>query len=339
VRTGTACFDIPPVLRDLRADARLFGIFESTRGEAGVSALQADGDHQSPVHSLMSGGPGGPTVLRILLGGQLRRLREYNGISRDDAGDAIRASGSKISRLELGRVGFKERDVADLLTLYGVGDVKERDALLRLAAQANAPGWWHQYNDILPSWFEAYLGLEEAASKLRIHETRFVPELLQTSDYAYAATALTHPDASPNEIERRVSLLLRRQQILDRPDPSQLWVVVDEAALRRQVGDRRIMRGQLSALIEAVASAKVIVQVVPSHHSAVAALMTPFSLMRFAEPSLPDVVYLEQLTSALYLDKPSDVTVYKKCLDRLSVNASPPTSAARILAETLKEIG
>jgi transcriptional regulator with XRE-family HTH domain len=304
-----------------------------------VSALEAEGNDpsQDQVHQLTSGGPGGPTVLRILLGGQLRRLREHNKISRDDAGEAIRASGSKISRLELGRVGFKERDVADLLTLYGVTDTNERGVLLRLAAQASAPGWWHQYNDILPPWFEAYLGLEEAASHLRIHETRFIPELLQTPDYAHAAIAMGRPDAGESEIERRVSVLLRRQEILRRPDPPQVWTVVDEAALRRCVGGKRVMRGQISALIEAVASARVTVQVVPSHLSAVAALMMPFSLMRFAEPGLPDVVYLEQLTSALYVDKRADVNVYKECMDRLSVNASPPRSAARILAELLKE--
>ena len=127
---------------------------------------------------------GGPTVLRITLGGQLRRLRERNGISREAAGEALRASDAKISRLELGRVGFKERDIADLLTLYGVQDADEREAFLNLARQANSPGWWHQFNDLLPSWFETYLGLEQSATVIRSYQPQFVHGLLQTEDYA-----------------------------------------------------------------------------------------------------------------------------------------------------------
>lgn len=280
----------------------------------------------------------GPTVLRILLGSQLRRLREANGLSREDAGEAIRASGSKISRLELGRVGFKKRDVGDLLTLYGVADAGERETLLELALQANAPGWWHRYSDILPPWFEVYIGLEEVASALRIHETRFVPELLQTEDYAAAAFELSHPGATSTEIERRVDVLMRRQQILSRLNAPQLWAVVDEAALRRQIGGKVVMRAQLVALIDAVRSMDATVQVVPPHRSAITALNGPFSLLRFAEPSLPDVAYLEQLTSALYLDKSTDLAVYKRCMDRLSVNASPPAATADILEVILKEL-
>nr|WP_211329035.1 helix-turn-helix transcriptional regulator [Thermomonospora umbrina] len=280
----------------------------------------------------------GPTVLRILLGAQLRRLREANGISREDAGEAIRASGSKISRLELGRVGFKERDVADLLTLYGVNDPGERETLLALGRQANAPGWWHHYNDILPPWFEVYIGLEEAAAKLRIHETRFVPELLQTEDYARAALALSHPEAPAEEIERLVSVRMHRRRILRRPDAPQLWTVVDEAALRRRPGGAGVLRAQLEALLDAVHERHVTVQVMPVARGALAAVTGPFSLLRFAEPSLPDVVYVEQLTSALYLDKPADLVHYKKRLDRLSVQALPPTATPGVLMEILGEL-
>ncbi|HEX2315177.1 MAG TPA: helix-turn-helix transcriptional regulator [Thermomonospora sp.] len=288
------------------------------------------------VHDLAQSGP---TVLRILLGAQLRRLREARGISREQAGDAIRASGSKISRLELGRVGFKERDVADLLTLYGVTDSGERETLLALGRQANAQGWWHHYNDILPPWFEVYIGLEEAAAKLRIHETRFVPELLQTEDYARAALALSHPEAPDHEIERRVSVRMRRQRILDRPDAPQLWAVVDEAALHRRPGGAAVQRAQLEALAEAVRARHVTVQVMPVARSALAAVTGPFTLLRFAEPSLPDVVYVEQLTSALYLDKPADLVQYKKRLDRLSVQAMPPTATPGLLARILDDLG
>src|SRR5216684_2692185 len=164
-----------------------------------------------PARSLIAPpGGGGPTVLRILLGAQLRRLREAERISLEEAGNVIRASHSKMSRLETGRVGFKDRDIADLLTFYGVTDEQELDALRALARRANAPGWWHDYSDILPSWFEAYVGLEEAATQIRACEVQFVPGLLQTKDYARAVTLLGHAAASAREIERRASLRRRR---------------------------------------------------------------------------------------------------------------------------------
>ena len=182
------------------------------------------------------GGSGGPTVLRILLGANLRRLRESRGITREDAGWQIRASESKISRMELGRVGFKERDVADLLSYYGLNDGAERDRLLALARDANQPGWWHHYSDVLPQWFQSYIGLEAAASLIRNYEVQFVPGLLQTRDYARSVVKLGHPRATPEEIERRVDLRMTRQQVLSRPDPPQFWAVVDEGALRDCVG-------------------------------------------------------------------------------------------------------
>src|SRR2546423_5257397 len=183
------------------------------------------------------GAAGGPTVLRILLGTQLRRLRETRGVTREDAGWEIRGSESKISRMELGRVGFKERDVADLLTLYGVHDPTERDALLNLARQANNPGWWHRYSDVLPTWFQSYLGLESSAALIRTYEVQFVPGLLQTPDYARAVIKLSHGHESAEEIERRVDLRMRRQEILRRGDePPTLWVVIDDASLRRPIG-------------------------------------------------------------------------------------------------------
>src|SRR4051812_43121825 len=208
-------------------------------------------------------GGGGPTVLRILLGAQLRHLREASNIGRDEAGYAIRASGSKISRLELGRVGFKERDVADLLTLYGVEDSQRREALLSLANRANVPGWWHNYADILASWFEVYVGLEEAASRIRAYEVQFVPGLLQTEEYARAVTLLGHPDASTEEVDRRVTLRMTRQQVLSGQNATHLWAVMDEAALRRPLGGAAVMRGQLDHLIEMAGSPNVTLQIVP----------------------------------------------------------------------------
>ena len=186
----------------------------------------------------------GPTVLRILLGGQLRKLREAAGITPDRAGYEIRASRSKISRVEHGRVSFKERDVADLLSLYGVADAEERAALVNLAREANTPGWWHAYSDVLSAWLEPYVGLEAAASVIRTYQIQFVPGLLQTEAYARALIR-QGAAASDEEIARRSELRASRQEILRRPDAPQLWVVVDEGALRRPVGSREIVREQL----------------------------------------------------------------------------------------------
>ena len=280
---------------------------------------------------------GGPTVLRRLLGAQLRRLRERQGITREEAGYAIRASGSKMSRLELGRVGFKERDVADLLTLYGVTDDTDRDTLLALAQDANSPGWWHRYGDVLPGWFETYVGLEEAAALVRTYEVQFIPGLLQTEEYARAVISLGNSASPPDEIEQRVSLRITRQKLLTRGDAPRLWAVVDEAALRRPIGGRDVMRGQIQRLIEATKLPGVILQVLPFRVGGHTAEAGAFTILRFPESDLPDVVYVEQLTSALYLDRRDDVDSYMEAMERLCVISAPPDNTAEILSRILQE--
>jgi len=280
----------------------------------------------------------GPTVLRIMLGAHLRRLREASGITAEDAGYAIRASHAKISRLELGRVGFKERDVADLLALYGVGYGPDRDGFLDLARRANAPGWWHRYVEVLPSWFETYLGLEQAASVVRSYEPQFVHGLLQTEDGARAVIRLGHPDGSDEEIERRVQLRLRRQQILTGLRPPTLWAVLDEAALRRPIGGRTVLRAQIVHLLEVSKQPNVTLQVMPYSSGGHAAAGGPFTILRFAETALPDIVYLEQLTSALYLDRRTDIDHYLAVAERLCVQAAPPAATLDLLQEFLDEL-
>ncbi|MEU8184341.1 helix-turn-helix transcriptional regulator [Micromonospora sp. NPDC049044] len=285
------------------------------------------------------GGPTtGPTVLRMLLGAQLRRLRESSGVTREGAGWEIRSSESKISRMELGRVGFKERDVADLLTLYGVTAEHERDALLKLARDANSPGWWHRYGDVLPSWFQSYLGLEAAAALIRSYEVQFVPGLLQTREYARAVVLLGHGTAGPGEIDRRVALRMQRQQLLYRESPPQLWAVVDEAALRRPIGGPDVMRGQLTALIEATKSPTIRLQVIPFAAGGHAAAGGAFTILRFGDQELPDIVYIEQLTSAIYLDKRDDLDYYAVAMERLCVEAEPPERTAEILGRLLDDL-
>jgi hypothetical protein len=242
--------------------------------------------------------------------------------------------------MELGRVGFKERDVADLLTLYGVTEEKERDALLMLAREANTPGWWHRYSDVMPSWFQSYLGLESAAALIRTYEVQFVPGLLQTPAYARAVILLGHSGAPPDEVERRVQLRVDRQRLLRRETPAapELWIVVDEAALRRPIGGPTVMREQIQSLIEITELPNVRLQIIPFVAGGHAAAGGAFTILRFPEDELPDVVYVEQLTSALYLDKEEDRDQYALAMERLCVEAEPPTRTVEILEKILQEI-
>ncbi|ARF77576.1 helix-turn-helix domain-containing protein [Kitasatospora aureofaciens] len=280
---------------------------------------------------------GGSMVRRILLGSQLRRLREARGITREDAGYAIRASESKISRMELGRVSFKERDVADLLSLYGVDDGLEREALLGLVREANKSGWWHSFNDVLPGWFQTYVGLEEAAQLIRTYEVQFIPGRLQSEEYARAVFGQSRPVISEEEVERRVSLRLRRQKLLTEGASPRLWAVIDEAALRRPVGGPKVMRGQVQYLIDVAEQANVVIQVMPFRFGAHAGESGAFTILRFPEQDLADVVYLEQLTSALYLDKRDDVDAYVQVMERLCVDSLTPERTIDLLASILKE--
>jgi len=294
-----------------------------------MSTVQPDG--QPPDDAV------GPTVSRMMLGTQLHRFREAADVTPDRAGYEIRASRSKISRMENGRVGFKERDVADLLSLYGITDEHVRAAMLSLARQASSPGWWSKYGDVLADWFEAYLGLEAAASVIRTFELQFVHGLFQTEDYARAVTRLGYRAAPAEEIERRVSLRLRRQDALTRPHPPQVWSILDEGALRRPVGGRAVMRAQLNRLIEVAELRHVTIQVVSFGRGGHAAAGGSFTVLRFAEDEMPDVVYIEQLTSALYLDKHEDVDHYLEVMNQLSTEALTPAGTKRFVAEITRE--
>jgi transcriptional regulator with XRE-family HTH domain len=277
------------------------------------------------------------TVLRMMLGSQLRRLREAAGVAPEQAGYEIRASRSKISRMENGRVSFKDRDIADLLTLYGVTDTEQRRGTLELARRANVPGWWTKYGDILPDWLEMYLGLEASASVIRSFELQFVHGLFQTEDYASAVTVLGHKSAPADEIERRVSLRMRRQTLLGEPDSARVWAVMDEAVLRRPVGGRAVMHAQLRRLAEAAELPNVTLQVVPFGYGGHAAAGGSFTILRFDEPDLPDVVYIEQLTSALYLDARTDVDHYLEVMNQLSTDALTPAKTTDFISKIISD--
>lgn len=281
----------------------------------------------------MTDGPGGPTVLRILLGTQLRRLRESRGITAQEAARAIRGSESKISRIELGRNAVREVDIADLLSLYGITDTTEREQLLSLASQANQPGWWHRYQDILPGWFQAYIGLEESAESIRSYDAQFIPGLLQTEDYAAAVIAMG--EFSLEETERLVYLRKERQRRFS-SGGLRLWAIIDESALRRPVGSASLMRAQLAHLLDSSDLPGFTLQIAPLPAGAYAP--GSFSILRFAVPDLPDVVYLEQLTSAMYLDKPSDVDRYVTAMDKLSAASAPPDQSRQIIRAMLEDM-
>ena len=281
---------------------------------------------------------GGPTVRRMLVGAQLRRLRTELGLSREEAGETIRASEWKIHRLENGQVGFKERDVIDLLRLYEVTDPDDVAAFLLLIREANTPGWWQHYGDVLPRWFRTYVDLESAATLIRTYEGQFIPGLLQTDDYMRAVIGGAQLEESSEEMGRRVRLRMARQTLLTREHPPRLWAVVDEAAMRRPVGGPEVMRGQLERLIDASKLPNVTLQVLPFAVGAHSGMPGAFSILRFADPELPDVVYLEHLTNAVYLDKRDEVERYLDVMESLCDDSEHPGRTVELLERILDEV-
>ena len=277
-------------------------------------------------------------MLRILLGAQLRRLREAKRISLEEAGNVIRASHSKISRLETGRVGFKDRDIADLLTFYGVTDENDRQALRELAAPRQRAGLVAR---LLRHPAELVRGVRRARGggdsdpRLRgaVHSGTAADRRVRPRGHAARL-----PERAVREIDRRVGLRLARQVVFTRPTPPNIWVVLDEAVLRRPIGGAEVMRAQIRHLIELAQRPNVTIQIVPFHAGGHAAAGGPFSILRFAEYDLPDVVYLEQLTSALYLDKQEIVDSYLMVMDRLCVEATTPAASIKMMRTLLKDL-
>jgi Domain of unknown function (DUF5753)/Helix-turn-helix domain len=280
--------------------------------------------------------PGSATVRRMIVGAHLRRLREEKGITRADAGYTIRASESKMSRLELGRVAFKERDISDLLVYYGVTDPEQRDQVIRLVREANRPSWWREFDDVMPQYFQNYIGLEEAASTLRTYEIHFVPGLLQTPEYARAVLSSTVPRLTGRDLDRAVTLRLTRQQVIERDEPLRVWAVVDEAALRRRIGKAATHRTQLEHLVELAERPGIALQVLPTENGLHVG-GGPFSILRFDDPELPDVVYVESLVGASYVDKTEHVERYVEVMSRLNVESLTPDESVAFIHKLLVE--
>jgi transcriptional regulator with XRE-family HTH domain len=293
----------------------------------------------------MGPGPGGlsdtrlasPLVSRLLVGLTLRQLREELGLSDEQAGQAIGASVSVISNLEQGQAYFRMRDIVSLCALYGVTDQIRRVTLLGLARRANHGEWWHVYKDVVPDWFERYLALEQAASLIRSYVVEVVPGLLQTPDYARAVLADIYPTSSPQEIDRRVELRLRRQDILRRPQPPHLWVTIDEPVLRRTFGSSAVMRAQLRCLLQACDMPRVTVQVLPQRFSGRLEWGGSVAVVRLPVPQFVDVVYLERRLSGFYPEAPGELDCYRHIMNQLALQAAPANTTQDILGGMLRD--
>lgn len=282
-------------------------------------------------------GGSAPTVLRMVLGKRLKQLREQAGVSFEEAARAIEVTPLTVRRIEKAEVGLRIPYVKELLRTYGV-PTTEIDDFLALAREANQPGWWYKYRDVLPEWFSAYVSLESEASVIRLYEPHYVPGLLQTNDYATALMRVGFPNESKEDVARRVALRTRRQDLLAKPDAPAIWAILDETVLRRPVGGAEVMRAQIDRLHEVLDMPKVRIQVMRFGVGAHPGAFGPFHHFRFGFSELPDVIYTESLAGAVYVDRPGDVVTYLEVLDRMSVQAEPVARTRAILAELRKEL-
>lgn len=282
-------------------------------------------------------GGSAPTVLRMVLGKRLRHLRERAGVSFEDAARAIEVTPLTVRRMEKAEVGLRIPYVKELLRTYGVL-AEEIEGFLNLAREANQPGWWYKYRDVLPDWFSAYVSLESEATVIRLYEPHYVPGLLQTHDYAAALLRVGFPNKSREDIQRRVALRLKRQDLLDKPEAPAVWAVLDETVLRRPVGGAEVMRAQIDRLIEVLEYPKVRIQIMRFTAGPHPGAFGPFHYFRFGFSELPDVVYTESLAGAQYFDQPADVVMYLEVLDRMSVQAEPVARTRETLAALRKEL-
>ncbi|MFF7069706.1 helix-turn-helix domain-containing protein [Streptomyces pseudovenezuelae] len=274
-----------------------------------------------------TGGTSAPTVLRMILGRRLQDRRQGAGASLEDAARALRVTSLTIRRLEKAEVALKPLYVEKLLETYGA-DRQEIDEFVELAERANEPGWWHTYRDVLPNWFSAYVSLETGARTLRTYEPHYVTGLLQTHAYARGVLRGGFPQEADEDLTRRVDLRLRRQSLLDRSDAPTLWVVMEEAVLHRVVGGPEVMREQIERLLEVSELDHVSVDVVPFTAGAHVGACAPYTYFRFEEPELPDIVYTEVLSGAMYLDQRSDVSAHLEAHNRMSLLTSDADSRA-----------
>ncbi|MEU1468261.1 helix-turn-helix transcriptional regulator [Streptomyces sp. NPDC005761] len=272
-------------------------------------------------------GTSAPTVLRMILGRRLQEMRIGAGASLEDAAKALRVTPLTIRRLEKAEVALKPLYVEKLLQTFGA-DRQEVDEFVDLAEQANEPGWWHSYRDAVPGWFTAYVSLESGAKTIRTYEPQYVTGLLQTPGYARAVLRGGLPNGSEEELARRVELRLRRQSLLEQEDAPTLWVVMEEAVLHRTVGSPQVMREQLERLLDISELAHVSLDIVPFTAGAHMGACAPFTYFRFEERELPDIVYSELLSAAVYFDQRADVVSHLEAHSRMALQTSSEDSRA-----------
>ncbi|MGW7072660.1 helix-turn-helix domain-containing protein [Streptomyces sp. NPDC054855] len=279
-----------------------------------------------------------PTVGQVVLGRRLQDLRERAGLKREEAARILRVAPATVRRMEMAEVALKIPYLQLLLKSYGVGD-DEADAFVTLAEEANKPGWWQRFHDILPGWFSMYVSLEGAAGLIRSYEPHFVPGLLQTEEYARGVMRSgAIGQTNPEDIERYVALRMERQSLLTREDAPRVWVVMDETALLRPVGGPEVMREQIDKLLEAVELPHVTLQIAPFAAGPHPGTYGPFVLFRFAMAELPDMVYSEYLTGAVYLDARSEVATHLEVMDRMAAQAATAHRTKEILRDLRKEL-
>ncbi|MFF3611164.1 helix-turn-helix transcriptional regulator [Streptomyces sp. NPDC002580] len=279
-----------------------------------------------------------PTVGQVVLGRRLLDLRERAGLKREEAARILRVAPATVRRMEMAEVSLKIPYLQLLLKSYGISD-EEAEAFVRLAEDANKPGWWQRFHDILPDWFSMHVSLEGAAALLRSYEPHFVPGLLQTEDYARGVLkAGAIGQTRPEDIERHVALRMQRQALLTRADAPRIWAVMDETALRRAIGGPEVMRAQIDKLLQATKLPNVTLQVIPFASGPHPGTYGPFVLFRFAMPELPDMVYSEYLTGAVYLDARSEVATHLEVMDRMAAQAATAHRTKEILRDLRKEL-
>jgi transcriptional regulator with XRE-family HTH domain len=279
-----------------------------------------------------------PTVGQVVLGRRLLDLRERVGLKREEAARILRVAPATVRRMETAEVALKIPYLQLLLKAYGVSD-EEAETYVQLAEEANQPGWWQRFHDILPGWFSMYVSLEGAAALIRQYEPHFVPGIMQTEDYARGVLKSgAIGQTKPEDIERHVALRMRRQELLARDDAPHIWAVMDETALRRPVGGSRTMRAQVERLLEVTRLPHVTLQVLEFSSGPHPGTYGPFVLFRFAMPELPDMVYSEYLTGAVYLDARAEVATHLEVMDRMAAQAATAQRTKEILEDLRKEL-
>jgi transcriptional regulator with XRE-family HTH domain len=278
-----------------------------------------------------------PTVRRKRLGIELRRLRERAELTCEGVGQRLECSGTRISRMETGRISVRPGDVRELLEVYGVSGA-EADSLVQLAREARRKGWWHTYGRVLPTWFEAYIGLESEAIRLRDFQSLVMPGLLQTEDYARAVLRAAPQAGSSAEIDRQVALRMERQKVLSQAAPPDVWVVLSESVLRVHVGGPAIMRAQLRQLADVAERPNMTLQVLPFATVAHVHPVSPFTMLEFPDAADPAVVYLEHLTGSLFLENEDEVRRYRVIFDHLRAESLGTGQSADLIAQVAADL-